>query len=184
MRTLRQISVKNCANYFFNCMTIIKNFDPSLLSINQISFKSTDDVIYGIGYITMKSFDSANSLYLIFNNVDAYIEESNEDKYLIFAFTDKNEEALENYAELLYEIKDQIEIISDVKATKYGKVFMKVKFESDDNLPLGKRLNISVCIIAVRSAFQENNNYYPQVYLHECLYEYEYKDKDDSYSIV
>ena len=49
-------------------------------------------------YITSlddKNIDSANSLYLIFNNADERIEcnstrESNEDKYLIFASTDKN----------------------------------------------------------------------------------------------
>ena len=51
-------------------MINIKNFDPSLLSIDKISFKSTDSVIYHIEYITIKSLDSANSLYLIFNNVD------------------------------------------------------------------------------------------------------------------
>ena len=54
-------------------MTNIKSFDPNLLSINQISFKSTDDVIYGIEYITMKSFDSVNSLYLVFNNIEISI---------------------------------------------------------------------------------------------------------------
>ena len=52
---------------------------------------------------------------------------------------------------------------------------MKIRFESDDNLPLGKILNILVCIIVARSVFQGNNNYYPQVYLHECLYECEHK---------
>ena len=61
---------------------------------------------------------------------------------------------------------------------------MKIKFESDDDLPLGKILNIPVCTITVRSAFQENNNYYPQVYLHECLYGYDYEYENDSYSIV
>ena len=80
-------------------MINIKNFDLSLLDIEKISFKSTDDVIYDIKYITMKSLDNENSLYLIFNNVDGYIEcnsteESNENKYLIFASTDKNKEAL------------------------------------------------------------------------------------------
>ena len=75
-------------------MTNIKNFDPSMLSIDQISFESTDSVIYDIEYITMKRTHNENSLYLIFNNVDAYIEENNEDKYLIFASTDKNKEAL------------------------------------------------------------------------------------------
>ena len=33
-------------------------------------------------------------LYLIFNNVDGYIEESNEDKYLIFASTDKEQKSI------------------------------------------------------------------------------------------
>ena len=52
---------------------------------------------------------------------------------------------------------------------------MIIKFQSDD-LPLGKMLSIPVCIITVGSVFQENNNYYPQVHLHECLHEHEYKD--------
>ena len=73
-------------------MTNIKKFDPNLLSIDQISFKSTDCVIYDIEYF--KNLNSKNSLYLAFNNVDGYIEENNEDKYLILALTDKNKEAL------------------------------------------------------------------------------------------
>ena len=125
-----------------------------------------------------------NSLQLIFNNVAAYIEKDNEDKYLIFASTDKNKAALENYTELWDEIKDQIELISGNKPIEYEKDFMKIKFESDDNLPLGKILNIPVCIITFRSVFQENNNYYPQVFLHECFYEYEYEFEDGSYVLV
>ena len=38
-------------------------------------------------------------ILFVFNNVDVYIEENNEDKYLILALTDKNKEALENYTE-------------------------------------------------------------------------------------
>ena len=75
MKTLRQVNIKNR-------MTNIKNFDLNLLSIDQISFKSTDCVIYDIKYF--KNLDSSNSLYLVFNNVDAYTEEYNEDKYLVF----------------------------------------------------------------------------------------------------
>ena len=45
----------------------------------------------------MKSLDNVNidcenSLYLVFNNVDGYIEINNEEKYLVFASTDKNKE--------------------------------------------------------------------------------------------
>ena len=50
---------------------------------------------------------------------------------------------------------------------------MKKKFESDDDLPLGKLLNILVCGIIVRGVFEEDSKYYPQVLLHECFYEYE-----------
>ena len=64
-----------------------------------MSFKSTDAFIYNVRHITMKSLDHVNidsesSLYLIFNNVDEYIQESNGDKYLIFAFTEKNKDVL------------------------------------------------------------------------------------------
>ena len=143
-----------------------------MLSIDQISFKSTDSVIYDIEYI--KSLDNEDSLYLVFNNGDAYIEESNENKYLIFASTDKNKEALENYTELWDEIKDEIEETISNKRIEYKKTFLKIKFDSDDDLPLREILSISVCITAVGSVFQENSNYYPQVYLHECLCEHEY----------
>ena len=113
-------------------MINIKIFDPSLLSIDKISFKSTDCVIYDIEYITIKILNNANSLYLSFNNVYIYIEENNENKYLIFASTDKNKEVLENYTELWDEIKDEIEAISNVKQIKYGKDFMKVNFQSNE----------------------------------------------------
>ena len=53
MITFRQVKIKNRPHYFFNDMTNIKNFDPSLLGIDKISFKSTDVVIYPIEYITM-----------------------------------------------------------------------------------------------------------------------------------
>ena len=48
----------------------------------------------------MKSLDHENihyenSLYLVFNNIDGYIiEENNENKLLIFALTKKNKELL------------------------------------------------------------------------------------------
>ena len=48
---------------------------------------------------------------------------------------------------------------------------MKIKFNSDDNLPLDETLKLHNLTIVVRSVFQEDNKYYPQIYLDECLYE-------------
>ena len=47
---------------------------------------------------------------------------------------------------------------------------MKIKFNSDDELPLNKTIEIPVMVIVVRVIFYENNKYYPQVFLDECLY--------------
>ena len=80
----------------------------------------------------------------VFNNLDAYLEKSGENKYLIFASTDKNKMVLEDYPEIWDEIKEQVELISGNKVIKYSKDFMKIKFESDDDLPLGKILHIPV----------------------------------------
>ena len=85
---------------------------------------------------------------------------------MIFASTDKNKIVLEDYTELCDEIKEQIELITGHKVAQYSKDFMKKKFESDDDLPLGKILNIPVCVIIVRGVFEEDSKYYPQVLLH------------------
>ena len=45
---------------------------------------------------------------------------------------------------------------------------MKMKVDSDDNLPLNK---FRMSTIIVRSVFEEDGKYYSQVFLDECLYE-------------
>ena len=47
---------------------------------------------------------------------------------------------------------------------------MKITFNLDDELPLNKIIEIPRVIIVVRAVFHENNKYYPQVFLDECLY--------------
>ena len=42
---------------------------------------------------------------------------------------------------------------------------MKIKFISDDNLPLKKILQLHDILIVVRSVFNDGNKYYPQVIL-------------------
>ena len=83
---------------FLHDMKNINDFDPSLLNIDEVSFKSNELIMYCIKYI--KKLNSLNSLYLVFNNLDAYIEKIGENRYLIFASTAKNKLMLENCTEL------------------------------------------------------------------------------------
>ena len=48
---------------------------------------------------------------------------------------------------------------------------MKIKFISGDNLFLNKMLKLHNLTIIVRSVFEEDNKYYPQIVLDKCLYE-------------
>ena len=129
-----------------------------------------------------KILGGVNSLYLAFNDVYEYFEEYDENKYLAFTLTNKNREALENYKELWSEIQEEFETIKKIEPIKYEKDFMKIKFESTDDLALGTILNILVCVIIVKSFFQENDKCYPQVHLKDCFYEYEHENEDDSLS--
>ena len=47
---------------------------------------------------------------------------------------------------------------------------MKIKFNSNDKLLLNKTIETPSMIIVVRAVFHENNKYYSQVFLEECLY--------------
>ena len=47
---------------------------------------------------------------------------------------------------------------------------MKIKFHSDDELPLNKKIETPIMTIVVRAVFLENNKYYPHIFLDECLY--------------
>ena len=78
---------------------------------------------------------------------------------------------LKKYTELWDGIKHQIKTIISGKESDYEKDFMKIMFNSDDDLPLNKPLKFYPMIIIVRSTFEEDSKFYPQVFLDDCLYE-------------
>ena len=41
---------------------------------------------------------------------------------------------------------------------------MKIKFDSDDESPLNKMIEIPTMTIVTKTSFHENNKYYPQVF--------------------
>ena len=51
----------------------------------------------------------------------------------------------------------------------YNEKNMKIKFNSEDNLPLNKTLKLHNLTVVVGFVFKEDKKYYPQVFLEECL---------------
>ena len=97
----------------------------------------------------------------------------NESKYLVFDSTDENIEVLKKYIKLWNGIKNEIETINSGKKGEYGKDFMKIKFaiKVDDNLPLKKQSKLYMLSMIVRTVFEEDGKFYPQLYLDDRLYE-------------
>ena len=149
----------------------IKNFNSALIKLDKKS--SVGANIYYISYITKKpeyNINSVNPLYLVNGEIDGFIEEENGSKYLNIALKDSNSEMLKKYAEIWREIKDQILKING-SVGEYDKDFMKIKFDSDDNLPLNVVLKIRMLTIVIRCIFEKDGKYYPQNFLEDSLHE-------------
>ena len=67
-------------------------------------------------------------------------------------------------------VKSKISLDYYLNSNDYNEKYMKIKFNSDDEIPLKKMIEIPSMIIIVRAVLHENNKYYPQVFLDECLY--------------
>ena len=55
--------------------------------------------------------------------------------------------------------KNEIKTINDGKEGEYGKNFIKIKFDTDNNLPLNKPLKLRMLTIIVRSVFEEDGKF-------------------------
>ena len=95
---------------------------------------------------------------------------------LVFDLVNENDEVVTKHNELWDGIKNEIKTRNCGKTNKhssaeYDKDFIKIKFSSDDNLLLNTTLKLLNMTIDIRSVFEEDSKFYPQVYLEECLHE-------------
>ena len=125
--------------------------------------------------------NGVNPLYLVVGKIDRYFEEISENEYLTLVPTNESKnEIMKKYEELLSKITDLITSITN-NSNDYDEKYMKDKFNLDNKsssklnlsfiyLDLNKTLEVQSMIIVVGAIFHENNKWYPQVFLDECLY--------------
>ena len=73
-------------------------------------------------------------------------------------------------------IKKKIKVINgdeynSVEENYYEEDYLKIKFNSGDNLALNKPLKFHAITIIIKSVFEEDGKLYPQIFLDETLYE-------------
>ena len=126
------------------------NLYSNNIKIDEKSYKNV--LIYYIEYGKIKDLkyikiNGVNPLYLIFNKVN---EETNGNKYLRLVPTNESKEKINKYEELWIKIRDLIRSVTK-SSDDYGENYMKIKFNSDDELPLNEMIEISTMIIVVRA---------------------------------
>ena len=136
---IKDISMKNCSYYFFNDIINIKKIDPNNIKIDEKSYKNI--IMYYIGYVTIKDskyvkINIVNPVYFIIDKLNGYFEE-NGNKYLMLVSTNESEETIKKYQELWSKIGDLIRSMTK-HSDDYDEEYMKIKFNSDDQLPLNK----------------------------------------------
>ena len=97
---------------------------------------------------------------MFINELDGFIDEKNGNKYLNITLTDSNNDFLTKYAEVWNGIKNKIKKINNDLVVEYDKDYMKIKFIV---------INFHAVIIIIRSVFERDGKYYPQIFLEDAL---------------
>ena len=107
---------------------------------------------------------SVNPLYLIINKIKGHFEEVDGDKYLII--NSENSDIMQKYQEVFNGIKN------NNQPTKYDDNYMKIKFNTDDNIPVNEITYFPTITIIIRSVTKKDDKYYDMINNRlDCLYE-------------
>ena len=112
----------------------------------------------------------SQSGYLLINRVYGFVSEKNGNKYLTIDNISKNDNDLKKYDQVFAGIKHHINK-TDGSEVVYEKDYMKIKFSTDDSIPLNKITYFPTITVIIRCVFKQNGVYYPQVYLDDSLYQ-------------
>ena len=108
--------------------------------------------------------NSVNPSYFIINKVNGNFEDINKNKYLTLVPSNESNEKIKKYEELRSKIKDLIRSVTK-NADNYDKKYIKIKINSNGELPLNKMTEIHGMVPTAVAFFHQNNKNYPQTFL-------------------
>ena len=124
----------------------------------------------------IKQINIKNRTYYFYNDIidlkifDARLLKIDKKSYKKIGIYNIRQIIIKKIDDFLNGIRDKIkEVCGD--EYDYEKDYMKIKFNSDDDLPLKKQLKFHNMTITIRSVFEEDGKLYPQVFLDDTLYE-------------
>ena len=68
-------------------------------------------------------------------------------------------------------LKNKLKRLMVAKKLNMGKIFLKIRLESNDDLPMIKPIKLHLLTIIIRCIFSEDGKFHPQLFLDGTLYE-------------
>ena len=155
----------------------INDFDANSLEIIKRESRIGANIYY-IRYVLDPDYDynTTNPLYFVINPLIGYIEkiEGSSDKYLVVADSVRNKNINSVIDTIWGSIENKIEDIINPYPEHYPNIkikdYDKFRFNSDIDLSLNTIIEFRSLVINVSCVIEKDNEYYPEIYLDECLY--------------
>ena len=162
---IKSLEIKTKTNYNWDDIVYINDFNVNSLEIIKRESRIGANIYY-IGYVLEPN-------YFVINRLIGYIEEieGSSDKYIVVAKSVRNK----NIISVLDMVWGSIEKKIHPKPNIYPNIieiknYDKFRFNSDTNLPLDMLIEFRSLVINVSCVIEKYNEYYPEIYLDECLY--------------
>ena len=113
-------------------------------------------------------------MYFVINRLIGYVEEieGSSDKYLVVATSVRNKDIISVLDMVWGSIENKINPNPNINPNIIKiKDYDKFKFNSDIDLPLYRLIEFRSLAINVSCVIEKDNEYYPEIYLDECLYD-------------
>ena len=156
---IEQLKIKTPDNYNWDDIIYINDFDEDSLEIVKRGSKIGINIYY-IKYSNLRPF------YFVINRLIGYVEEieGSSDKYLVVLSSSRNKNITRVLDKIWESVEDQINPNIKIKDCD------KFRFNSDIDLPLNTTIEFCSLVINVNCIIEKDNEYYPEIYLAECLY--------------
>ena len=171
---IKSLEIKTKTNYNWDDIVYINDFNVNSLEIIQRESRIGANIYY-IGYVVESNYDynTINPLYFVISRLVGYIEEIEgpTDKYLVVAKSVRNKNTISVLDMVWGSIENKINRKSNIYPNSVEiKDYDKFRFNSDTNLPLDTLIEFRSLVINVSCVIEKNNEYYAEIYLHECFY--------------
>ena len=170
---VKSLEIKNTSYCYYDDIVHADEFDKNLIKVDKREPRIGADIYY-ISYIVHKpqyNINSVSPLHLILKDVKCTVEKikGSSDRYLVIDLS--NKDVLNVFDNMFNFISNKINKIDGDDKNVYG--YIRLKFNSDVDLPLDKLIKFHTLTVIVACVIHKGDKFYPEIYVDEGIYELE-----------